>query len=211
MKPRRVFLAQARVSIASVSPYDTTLSTIIRKRCFLSVSPAISSAPRAQIVSFIFLGVRYDRPMPTVTHTSTEGLRLRRCLHPTCNAMFAICRCCDSDQRYCRDECRQRMRRLQVVAAGRRYQSSEAGQQAHRQRQRAHRERSSRCAGVRHERNPRGYCSTVRDPCNPARRTRYRRALAAAAHRGWAVWSARAGLKRPPQWAHGVSGSPRAS
>lgn len=96
-----------------------------------------------------FVVVGYDRAMPTAAHTSTEGLRLRRCLDPTCNTMFAICRCCDRGQRYCGDECRQRVRRLQL-AAGRRYQATDAGQQAHCQRQRSYRERSSP-ASVTHQ------------------------------------------------------------
>jgi hypothetical protein len=50
-----------------------------------------------------------------------EGLRPRRCLNPECNAVFALCCCCDRGQRYCRPICRQQVRRLQVLAAGRRY------------------------------------------------------------------------------------------
>jgi hypothetical protein len=30
-----------------------------------------------------------------------DGLRLRRCCDPACNAVFAICRTCDRGQRYC--------------------------------------------------------------------------------------------------------------
>jgi hypothetical protein len=136
--------------LMSISPFGWAFSrheglllTAFRKRSLLSMRPTASSAPKAQIFSPIFVVVGYDRAMPTAAHTSTEGLRLRRCLDPTCNTMFAICRCCDRGQRYCGDECRQRVRRLQVAAAGRRYQATDAGKQAHCQRQRSYRERSS--------------------------------------------------------------------
>ena len=74
---------------------------------------------------------------------STEGLRPRRCCDPSCNAMFAVCRGCDRGQRYCSDACRKRMRQRQLASAGRRYQATPAGQQAHCRRQRAYRQRQS--------------------------------------------------------------------
>jgi len=70
-----------------------------------------------------------------------EALRIRRCYDPTCSAMFTICANCDRGQRYCSDACRGRMRRQQRAAAGRRYQSSPAGRQAHSRRQEAYRQR----------------------------------------------------------------------
>lgn len=69
------------------------------------------------------------------------ALRIRRCFNTECNSMFGICPCCDRGQRYCSDVCRQRVRRAQVAAAGRRYQASEAGKAKHRQRQSEYRER----------------------------------------------------------------------
>ena len=75
-------------------------------------------------------------------HESAEGLRFRRCHNSECNAVFAICRCCDRGQRYCSAVCRQRVRRAQVAAAGQRYQASEAGRQAHCRRQLRYRQRS---------------------------------------------------------------------
>ena len=77
------------------------------------------------------------------TDQSSEGLRPRRCCDPTCNAMFAVCRSCDRGQRYCSDACKKRMRRRQLAAAGRRYQATAAGKQAHCCRQRAYRQRRS--------------------------------------------------------------------
>jgi hypothetical protein len=75
------------------------------------------------------------------TDRSTDSLRPRRCVNPGCNAMFALCRSCDRGQRYCGDACRKRMRQQQLLAAGRRYQASEAGKQNHCQRQQAYRQR----------------------------------------------------------------------
>jgi hypothetical protein len=72
-----------------------------------------------------------------------DDLRPRRCLNPECNAMFALCRSCDRGQRYCSGPCRRRMRRHQLLAAGRRYQASEAGKKAHRHRQCTYRRRQS--------------------------------------------------------------------
>ena len=59
---------------------------------------------------------------------------------------FALCRSCDRGQRYCSDPCRKRMRRRQVLAAGHRYQASEAGKEAHRHRQCTYRQRRSQSA-----------------------------------------------------------------
>jgi hypothetical protein len=55
----------------------------------------------------------------------------QRCFDPTCNTLFTICASCDRGQRYCSDACRQRMRRQQLRASGRRYQASAAGRQNH--------------------------------------------------------------------------------
>jgi hypothetical protein len=85
------------------------------------------------------------------TQTSAiDVVRPRRCLNPECNALFAVCRSCDRGQRYCSGPCRKRMRRRQVLAAGRRYQASEAGKEAHRQRQCAYRQHQLR-ASVTHQ------------------------------------------------------------
>ena len=74
-----------------------------------------------------------DRPI--------EGLRVRRCVDPTCNTLFNICASCDRGQRYCSDGCRKRMRQQQIRASGRRYQASAAGQQNHSRRQQSYRQR----------------------------------------------------------------------
>jgi len=79
-----------------------------------------------------------------------DGLRLRRCLDPTCNTLFTLCAKCDRGQRYCSEACRRRMRQAQLRAAGRRYQASEVGKQNHRRRQHAYRQRASQ-RGVTHQ------------------------------------------------------------
>jgi hypothetical protein len=40
-------------------------------------------------------------PERVARHGCLDGLRLRRCCDPSCNAVFAICRSCDHGQRYC--------------------------------------------------------------------------------------------------------------
>jgi hypothetical protein len=70
-----------------------------------------------------------------------EGLRVRRCFDPTCNALFTICVSCDRGQRYCSDACRKRMRQQQMRASGRRYQTSAVGKRNHCQRQQSYRQR----------------------------------------------------------------------
>lgn len=74
-------------------------------------------------------------------HDHVEGLRPRQCFESKCNAMFAVCASCDRGQRYCSELCRSRQRRDQVRAAGKRYQSSEAGKRVHCRRQQAYRAR----------------------------------------------------------------------
>ena len=93
-----------------------------------------------------------------------DALRPRRCLNPDCNTVFALCRSCDRGQRYCSDPCRRRMRRRQLLAAGRRYQASEAGKEAHRRRQCAYR-RSHSGSGVTHQ-GPESI--TIPQPANTA-------------------------------------------
>ena len=78
-------------------------------------------------------------PEVTISDEPAEVLHLRRCFDPACNALFTVCAHCDRGQRYCSGACRKRMRRQQLVAAGRRYQASDAGKQAHRRRQQAYR------------------------------------------------------------------------
>ena len=70
-------------------------------------------------------------------------LRLRSCCDATCRTVFTICADCDRGQRYCSVACRQRMRRQQVRAAGRRYQASPKGKLRHLLRQRTYRRRQS--------------------------------------------------------------------
>ena len=81
----------------------------------------------------ILLRVTADQP--------NEGLRVRRCLDPTCNALFTICASCDRGQRYCSGGCRKRMRQQQMRASSRRYQASAVGKENHCQRQRSYRQR----------------------------------------------------------------------
>jgi hypothetical protein len=89
-------------------------------------------------------------PEGQATESIIEGLRVRRCGDPACNAMFAVCARCDRGQRYCSPTCRRRMRQQQLRAAGQRYQRSDQGRQAHRRRQRAFRQRRS-IEGVTHQ------------------------------------------------------------
>ncbi len=77
----------------------------------------------------------------TAADRPTEGLRVRRCLDPTCNTLFNICSGCDRGQRYCSDDCRKRVRQQQLRAAGRRYQASTVGRRNHSQRQQSYRQR----------------------------------------------------------------------
>ena len=96
--------------------------------------------------------IRLSRIVARVASTDTapiDGLRPRRCLNPQCNEMSVLCRSCDRGQRCCSDPCRKRMRRRQLLAAGRRYQASETGKEAHRHRQSAYRRKSA--ASVTHQ------------------------------------------------------------
>jgi hypothetical protein len=106
------------------------------------MAEATSSALRAQssVRSSKESGMVRDMDVESKT-ACQEGLRVRRCADPTCSAMFTICANCDRGQRYSGDACRARMRRQQVLAAGRRYQESEAGRQNHCRRQQSYRER----------------------------------------------------------------------
>jgi hypothetical protein len=74
-------------------------------------------------------------------HEAEESLRFRRCHNSACNALFAMCRCCDRGQRYCSAHCRQLVRHAQAAAAGKRYQASDTGKIAHCRRQRRYRQR----------------------------------------------------------------------
>jgi hypothetical protein len=67
--------------------------------------------------------------------------------------MFFICSHCDRGQAYCRSDCRQRARRLQLRAANLRHQQSEAGRLDHRDRQRHYRQRQARAAQTRAEKS----------------------------------------------------------
>ena len=76
-------------------------------------------------------------------HSHIEGLRPRHCCEPSCRAVFSVCARCDRGQRHCSDACRTQRRAVQVRAAGKRYQESEAGRRAHCRRQQTYRERQS--------------------------------------------------------------------
>ena len=115
---------------------EATVVSGHQKSSFFRLLPEASNiiAPKAQS------SVRSSRwrIVARVAGTQTspiDGLRPRRCLNPDCSAMFALCRSCDRGQRYCSDPCRKRMLRRQLLAAGHRYQASEAGKEAHRHRQ----------------------------------------------------------------------------
>src|SRR5438552_14412627 len=66
--------------------------------------------------------------------------RCRICAFPQCRATFYVCVSCYRGQRYCGPECRAIVRRQQLLAAGKRYQQSESGRRAHRERQRLYRD-----------------------------------------------------------------------
>jgi hypothetical protein len=84
------------------------------------IAPKAQSSVRSSLA--FLLGVdgamTADRPI--------GGLRVRRCVDPTCNRLFTICASCD---------------RGQLRASGRRYQASAAGRHNHSQRQQSYRER----------------------------------------------------------------------
>jgi hypothetical protein len=124
-------------------------------------------AEGAVIRPIIAMGYSCERVAATET-APIDGLRPRRCLNPDCNAVFALCRSCDRGQRYCSDPCRKRMRRRQVLAAGHRYQASQAGKEAHRHRQCTYRQRRSQAA-VTHQ-SPVSF--TISSPTPPARLTK---------------------------------------
>lgn len=136
------------------------MSAIIRNRRFLDFAGG-EQHHRAE-GAVIRPIIRVSRIVARVAGEQTasiDGLRPRRCLNPDCNAIFALCRSCDRGQRYCSDPCRKRMRRRQLLAAGHRYQASEAGKQTHRRRQCAYRGRQS-AAGVTHQ----GPVSIIKSP-----------------------------------------------
>ena len=98
-------------------------------------------------------------------HDHIEGLRPRQCAEPGCGAMFAVCASCDRGQRYCSEQCRERQRRRQVHAAGKRYQAGEPGRRAHCRRQLAYRERQNEVP-VTHQ-----PVATITTPAKPEVRT----------------------------------------
>lgn len=130
-------------------PSSSILSAIIRKRSFLNFWPGwegnsisrrrreSSSKSSRESCTFIKMGLPHDH---------IEGLRPRHCAEPSCNAVFAVCACCDRGQRYCSEPCRRRSRQAQLRAAGKRYQSTEEGKRAHGRRQQAYRERREEAA-----------------------------------------------------------------
>jgi hypothetical protein len=112
-------------------------STIVRHDGATSSRRRRQSSVRSSVGSRIVRRVSKS----AATDPCENVLRLRRCCDPTCSIVFAICASCDRGQRYCSESCRKRMRRQQLLAAGRRYQATEPGRQAHSHRQRAYRQR----------------------------------------------------------------------
>ena len=81
-----------------------------------------------------------------MSSTHQKTVRQRFCLAPECRALFFVCADCDRGQAYCDDACRRGCRAKQQRAASSRYQKSPAGQLAHRNRQRAYRQRRAAIA-----------------------------------------------------------------
>lgn len=81
---------------------------------------------------------RSPRPVPTTSN------RLATCGAAGCSRLFAVCGRCDRGRRYCSEECAELVRRVQTRRAGRCYQASERGRQAHAARQARYRAKRSR-------------------------------------------------------------------
>jgi hypothetical protein len=81
---------------------------------------------------------RSTRPVQTTSN------RLATCGVAGCSRLFAVCGSCDRGRRYCSDECAALARRAQTRRAGRCYQASERGRQAHAARQARYRAKRSR-------------------------------------------------------------------
>lgn len=70
-----------------------------------------------------------------------DSYRQISCHAANCGEVFFVCSRCERGQRYCSDNCRKYVRRIQQRAANRRHQQSEEGRLDHRDRQRAYRQR----------------------------------------------------------------------
>jgi len=70
--------------------------------------------------------------------------RLATCGVAGCSRLFAVCGSCDRGRRYCSEGCAALARRAQTRRAGRCYQASERGRQAHAARQARYRAKRSR-------------------------------------------------------------------
>lgn len=81
---------------------------------------------------------RSTRPVQTISN------RLATCGVASCSRLFAVCGSCDRGRRYCSEECAALARRAQTRRAGRCYQASERGRQAHAARQARYRAKRSR-------------------------------------------------------------------
>lgn len=80
---------------------------------------------------------RSSRPLQPTSN------RLATCGVPGCSRLFAVCGSCDRGRRYCSEECAVLARRAQTRRAGRCYQASERGRQAHAARQARYRSKQS--------------------------------------------------------------------
>ena len=89
--------------------------------------------------------MRSGSPRPGLTPSN----RLATCGAVGCSRLFAVCESCDRGRRYCSEECAALARRAQTRRAGRCYQASERGRQAHAARQARYRAKRSR---VTHQR-----------------------------------------------------------
>ena len=74
----------------------------------------------------------------------TTSNRLAMCGVAGCSRLFAVCGSCDRGRRYCSEECAALARRAQTRRAGRCYQASDRGRQAHAARQARYRAKRSR-------------------------------------------------------------------
>lgn len=148
----REFPEGAAIGVRIFRPDEDLRVSDHQKSSVFGLLPEASNIIAPKAPSFVrSSAMAYSGERVAGTQTSPiDGLRPRRCLNPDCNAMFALCRSCDRGQRYCSDPCRKRMRRQQLLAAGHRYQASEAGKEAHRHRKGTYRHRKSR-AGVTHQ------------------------------------------------------------
>ena len=122
----------------------------MNSRRFLRIDIVIRAEGAFSIQNDAYVGYRGAYAPISSADGPSVVLRLRSCCDATCRTVFTICAGCDRGQRYCSVTCRQRMRRQQVRAAGRRYQASPKGKLRHLLRQRTYRRRQSQADVTHH-------------------------------------------------------------